>query len=140
MVAKFKLLNSNPVKHVWTEQVILRGFKTYKDQAGPIPAAAHKTVLVGEKGRLLVLTFGRERERIYIYIYIYTYIHAYIYIHVYVFMCSCSCSWRGTKKPKKPKILESWRRRGLKSPKSLFFFFCTPPGKCKRLVENVAIS
>ena len=85
-------------------------------------------------------------------------------------------------KPKKPKILESWRRR-LKSPKSLVFlvflvplqenastaisrggqknkdfrvlakarpeeskifgffgFFGTPPGKCKLLVENVAIS
>ena len=25
-------------------------------------------------------------------------------------------------KTKKPKILESWRRRGLKSPKSLIFF------------------
>ena len=50
-------------------------------------------------------------------------------------------SWGGTKKPKKPKILKSWRRRGLKSPKSLvFWFFCTPPGKCKLLVENVAIS
>ena len=30
---------------------------------------------------------------------------------------------RRYQKTKKPKILESWRRRGLKSPKSLFFFF-----------------
>ena len=49
------------------------------------------------------------------------------------------------KKPKKPKILDSSGlalRRGLKSPKSLVFFgfFSTPPGKCKLLVENVAIS
>ena len=66
------------------------------------------------------------------------------------------------KKPKKPKILESWQRRGLKSPKSLVFLVFlvplqenasfwwktlpfpeevpTPPGKCKLLVENVAIS
>ena len=95
-------------------------------------------------------------------------------------------SWGGTKKQEKTKILESSRRRGLKSPKSLVFLFFlvplqenasfwwktlpfpgevpkkpkktkileseeskifgffglfgTPPGKCKLLVENVAIS
>ena len=45
------------------------------------------------------------------------------------------------KKPKKPKILESWRRRPEESKIFGFFgFFGTPPGKCKLLVENVAIS
>ena len=34
----------------------------------------------------------------------------------------CHFLRRYQKKPKKPKILESWRRRGLKSPKSLVFF------------------
>ena len=45
------------------------------------------------------------------------------------------------KKKKKQKILESWRRRGLKSAKSLFFlFFWYPSRKMQALVENVAIS
>ena len=49
------------------------------------------------------------------------------------------------KKPKKPKILESWRslaKARLEESKIFVFFgfFGTPPGKCKLLVENVAIS
>ena len=41
-------------------------------------------------------------------------------------------------KNKKTKILESWRRRVQNL--CFFGFFGTPPGKCKLLVENVAIS